>query len=310
MGCRHRRRPSASPIRHDAPITVVCFSPDGSRIATASRADLPGLWDAATGQPIGETSPAGHDRASPGHRVPSRRHPARGRGRRRPGLVPGDRDRQAARPDAPARCGRPRAGVRSRRPDAPHRLSRWPRPTLGCRPVGPRGGVRPSGRGRPCRLQPHGPVGRDGLPRRDRPALGYRTGKPIGEPLAHRARVDCLAFNHDGSIVATGSRDGSVRLWDAGTGLPIGPPLEHRGAVHALAFSPDGRRLATACSDGMARCWRVPAPIAGDAERIACWVRVATELEFDEGDAIRRIDQLVLWELRRRLQELGGPPVK
>ncbi len=136
------------------------------------------------------------------------------------------------------------------------------------------------------------------------------TSKPIGEPLAHRARVDCLAFTHDGSIVATGSRDGSVRLWDAATGLPIGPPLEHRGAIHALAFSPDGRRLATAGADGMARYWRVPAPIPGDAERILCWVRVATELEFDDGDAIRRIDQLVLWELRRRLQELGGPPVK
>jgi eukaryotic-like serine/threonine-protein kinase len=77
-----------------------------------------------------------------------------------------------------------------------------------------------------------------------------------------------------------------------------------------MAFSLDGRRLATACSDGLARCWRVPAPIAGGVERIACWVRVATELEFDEGDAIRRMDQLALWELRRHLQELGGPPVK
>jgi hypothetical protein len=60
----------------------------------------------------------------------------------------------------------------------------------------------------------------------------------------------------------------------------------------------------------MARYWRVPAPIPGVAERIACWVRVVNELEFDEGDAISPIDQLVLWELRRRLQDLGGPPVK
>jgi hypothetical protein len=60
----------------------------------------------------------------------------------------------------------------------------------------------------------------------------------------------------------------------------------------------------------MARCWRVPTPVAGDVERIACWVRAATELEFDEGDAPRQIDQLAVWELRRRLQELGGAPVK
>jgi WD40 repeat protein len=77
-----------------------------------------------------------------------------------------------------------------------------------------------------------------------------------------------------------------------------------------MEFSPDGRRLATACSDGHARCWRVPTPLPGAAERIACWVRVATELEFDEGDAIRPMDQLAVWELRRHLQDLGGPPVK
>jgi hypothetical protein len=73
---------------------------------------------------------------------------------------------------------------------------------------------------------------------------------------------------------------------------------------------PDPRRLATACSDANARCWRVPIPVTGAAERIACWIRVATEREFDDGDAIRPIDQLALWDLRRRLQDLGGPPVK
>jgi serine/threonine protein kinase len=86
--------------------------------------------------------------------------------------------------------------------------------------------------------------------------------------------------------------------------------LAHRGLVNGLSFSPDGRRLATASSDATARYWRVPSPIAGDIERVISWVRVATELEFDEGDAIRPIDQLDLWELRRHLQQAGGPPVK
>jgi hypothetical protein len=50
--------------------------------------------------------------------------------------------------------------------------------------------------------------------------------------------------------------------------------------------------------------------VAGDCERITCWVRVSTGREFDEGDAVRPIDQAAVWELRRRLQDLGGPPVK
>ena len=77
-----------------------------------------------------------------------------------------------------------------------------------------------------------------------------------------------------------------------------------------LRSAADNRRLATASADGRARCWRVSAPAAGDVERIACWVRVATELDFDEGDAICRLDQLAIWDLRRRLQELGGSPFK
>ncbi len=128
--------------------------------------------------------------------------------------------------------------------------------------------------------------------------------------MAHRGPVDGLAFHPEGTLVATACRDGTARLWDAGTGLAIGPPLEHRGAVHGVAFSPDGRRLATAGADGAARCWRVPSPVVGDPERVACWIRVHTEREIDDADAVRPIDPLVLWELRRRLQDLGGPPVR
>ncbi|SIO59326.1 WD40 repeat [Singulisphaera sp. GP187] len=137
-----------------------------------------------------------------------------------------------------------------------------------------------------------------------------RTGRPIGEPLSHRARVTCLAFRPDGTMLATGSPDGTIRLWCAASGLPIGPPLAQGGAVRVLVFSQDGRRLAAGGSDATVRCWKVPNPVEGVPERVSCWVRVTTELEFDSGDAIRRMDGPTSWECRRRLTDLGGPPLR
>lgn len=137
-----------------------------------------------------------------------------------------------------------------------------------------------------------------------------RTGRPIGEPLAHRAHLTCLAFRPDGTMLATGSADGTIRLWCAVSGLPIGPPLAQGGAVRVLVFSQDGRRLAAGGSDATVRCWKPPTPIEGTPERVSCWVRVTTELEFDSGDAIRRMDGPTSWECRRLLTDLGGPPLR
>jgi WD40 repeat protein/serine/threonine protein kinase len=136
------------------------------------------------------------------------------------------------------------------------------------------------------------------------------TGRPIGEGLNHRARVDCLAFGPDGGVVATGSEDGVVRLWCATTGLPIGPPLIHGAPVRRLEFSRDGGRLAVSGADDAIQFWSVPMPLDAAVERISCWIRVITNLEFDSGDAIRRIDGAASWDLRRLLSELGGPPLR
>jgi eukaryotic-like serine/threonine-protein kinase len=136
------------------------------------------------------------------------------------------------------------------------------------------------------------------------------TGRPIGDHIDHRPRVDCLMFRPGGTMLATGGTDGMVRLWCAVRGLPIGPPLAHGGEIRTLAFSPDGGRLATGGQDGTVRCWKVPSPIEGTAERVSCWVRVTTELEFDAGNAIRRMDGTTSWDLRRRLTDLGGAPLR
>ena len=40
------------------------------------------------------------------------------------------------------------------------------------------------------------------------------SGKPVGEPMAHRSAVNSAAFSPDGKRVVTASSDGTARVWD------------------------------------------------------------------------------------------------
>ena len=65
-----------------------------------------------------------------------------------------------------------------------------------------------------------------------------------------------LAFSPDGSILASGSEDDSIRLWNVSTGRYIGGFWEHEAGVETLAFSPDGTILASGGGDTVS-LWNV-----------------------------------------------------
>ena len=83
------------------------------------------------------------------------------------------------------------------------------------------------------------------------------TGKLARPRLNHEAVVETVLYSPDGTLIATGSRDRTARLWDAATGKPLGEPLRHTGTVTHLVFSPDGSRLATGTEDGCMQLWDV-----------------------------------------------------
>ena len=74
---------------------------------------------------------------------------------------------------------------------------------------------------------------------------------------AHWEPVTCLAFNPNGKILASGSEDKRVRLWDITSGQEITTLLGYTGEVQDIAFSPDGDILASAGYELEVRLWDV-----------------------------------------------------
>src|SRR5262249_23267853 len=64
--------------------------------------------------------------------------------------------------------------------------------------------------------------------------------------------VTRVAFSPDGTRLASSSRDGTVKIWDATTGQEVHTLKGRPHYVAALAFSADGKRLATVSGDGPA----------------------------------------------------------
>lgn len=81
----------------------------------------------------------------------------------------------------------------------------------------------------------------------------------IVNKILHPPTTDAVAFSPDGHLLATGSTDHTVKLWDVKTGTSIRTLSDpHMQAVLSLAFSPDGRTLAVGSEGG------VPNPCSGD----------------------------------------------
>ena len=95
----------------------------------------------------------------------------------------------------------------------------------------------------------------------------------IRQETAHRGLVKTLSFSADGKLLASGSYDTTILLWDMsdpenprrlGKGEPL---VSHLSFVTSLAFSPDGRTLISAGDDRNLFIWDISNPARAFARR-------------------------------------------
>ena len=73
----------------------------------------------------------------------------------------------------------------------------------------------------------------------------------------HPGVVLDIAFSPKGTHLASGSDDGTIRLWNAATGRLERILRGHGQSVTSVSYSPDGRRVLSSGADGTVRVWRV-----------------------------------------------------
>jgi WD40 repeat protein len=125
--------------------------------------------------------------------------------------------------------------------------------------------------------------------------------------VGHTAGVNAVAFSPDGDLIATGSEDNTLKLWQA-NGRLLKTLTKHTKGVNAIAFSPEGQLLATGSKDGTINLWKAD----------GTWLRTLTAnhgfvngLTFSPnsqtlaaayGDSLHTQGRIQLWTREGRLQ--------
>ncbi|CCO34675.1 hypothetical protein BN14_08780 [Rhizoctonia solani AG-1 IB] len=88
---------------------------------------------------------------------------------------------------------------------------------------------------------------------------------PFGSQ-SHTDYIRSVVFSPDGRLVASGSDDRTICVFDSHTGhLVLGPLQGHTDLVRSVEFSPDGTHILSGSDDRTVRAWRVKdgAPACG-----------------------------------------------
>ena len=129
--------------------------------------------------------------------------------------------------------------------------------------------------------------------------LWATTVTQVQEPPKHTGNVNCYAVNQPTSLLATGSQDITIILWNLTTGNYWKSLLSHPLGIHSLTFSDDGVLLAS----GSVYCTTIVWDVASSSRlhKLGPHESCYNVLAFSEDNAhltTRTNDECFVWELK------------
>ena len=95
-----------------------------------------------------------------------------------------------------------------------------------------------------------------GLIKVDLFGIGHHGGNAVMTLTGHGGPVNSVAYSSDGQLIASGSNDGTVRLWNTQTGEEAMTPLNSdHGFVLSVDFAPNGKWVASGTNVGVVCIW-------------------------------------------------------
>lgn len=89
------------------------------------------------------------------------------------------------------------------------------------------------------------------------------TSRVIGDGLiytltGHSESINCVAMTPNGQLLASGSEDNTIKLWDLNTEECLATLEGHEAGVKSVAITPDGETLVSGSADNTIKLWQLP----------------------------------------------------